>query len=407
MLNVMTPDEVLQVIREEFSEIEDFYETVALDTAVGRILAEDVTAEEFVPGFNRSTVDGYAVRASDTFGCSDAIPAILPVCGEVKMGEEGAVDFREEACCYVPTGGEVPAGADACVMVEYVEDYGDGTVGILKPAAPGQNMIFRGDDVRPGKTLMEKGRSLTFADIGALAALGKPEVRVKKKMKAAVISTGDELVPCDENPGPGKIRDVNSSLLAAMLKTYGAEAVMFGIVPDDVVLLEKTLEKALADCDMVLISGGSSVGTKDATARVIEKYGSLLVHGIATKPGKPTILGKCGEKPVFGIPGHPVAAYFVSKLYVLPAIARITGRTVRPHSVTAYLSENVASNDGRALYVSARLETVDGRLIAHPVRTKSGLITALAGTDGYFCIGRDCEGLPGGAEVQVYVNEVY
>ena len=407
MLNVMTPDEVLQVIREEFSETEGFYETVPVDEAVGRILAESVTAEEFVPGFNRSTVDGYAVKASDTFGCSDSIPAVLPVCGEVKMGESGAVDFREESCCYVPTGGEVPEGADACVMLEYVEDYGDGTVGILKPAAPGQNMIFRGDDVRPGKTLMEKGRSLTFSDIGALAALGKSEVRVKRKVKAAVISTGDELVPCDEKPGPGKIRDVNSSLLAAMVKTYGGEAVMFGIVPDDEGLLEKALEKALADCDIVLISGGSSVGTKDATARVIEKSGKLLVHGIATKPGKPTILGKCGGKPVFGIPGHPVAAYFVSKLYVIPAIARLTGRKVRPYSVTAYLSENVSSNDGRALYISARLETADGRLVAHPVRTKSGLITALAGTDGYFCIERDCEGLPKGAEVQVYVNEVY
>ncbi len=407
MLNVLTPDEVLRLIEDEFLEIDDFYEIVPLDLAVGRILAEDVTAEEFVPDFNRSTVDGYALRAEDTFGCTEAIPAILPVCGEVQMGAHGAIETFPGICCYVPTGGAVPEGADACVMIEYVEDYGDGTVGILKPVAPGQNMIFRGDDVSPGKELMKKGRNLTFPDIGALAALGKSEVRVKKRLRAAVISTGDELVPCNENPEPGKIRDVNSSLLAAMFTVYGAEPVKFDIVPDEADLLEKALNKALDDCEMVLISGGSSVGTKDETARVIEKCGKLLLHGIATKPGKPTILGKCGGKPVFGLPGHPVAAYFVSKIFVLPTMARLMGIELKPYSVTAHLSENVSSNDGRAMYISVKLESFDGRLIAHPVRTKSGLITALAGTDGYFCIERDCEGLPRGAEIQVYVNEVY
>ncbi len=407
MLNVLTPNEVLQLIKDEFNEIEEVFEYVRIDAAVGRVLAEDIVAEEFVPDFNRSTVDGYAVRAEDTFGCSESIPAILSICGEVKMGERASFELLPETCCYVPTGGEVPVGADSCVMIEFVEDYGDGTVGIYKPAAPGQNMIFRGDDVRPGKELMLKGRTLTFSDTGALAALGKAEVRVKRKIKTAVISTGDELVPCNETPGPGKIRDVNSSMLTAMLHTYGAEPVSFDIVPDEEEELEKVLNKALVDCDMVLISGGSSVGTKDATARVIEKTGQLLMHGIAAKPGKPTILGKCGNKPVFGLPGHPVAAYFVSKLYVLPAMDRLIGRGNRPYSVTAFLSENVAANDGRELYISVRLENNDGRLIAHPVRTKSGLITALAGTDGYFCIERDCEGLTQGAEVQVFVNEAY
>lgn len=407
MLNVLTPDEVLQLIRAEFHAIPDFCETVSLDAAVGRILAEDLHADEYVPDFNRSTVDGYAVRARDTFGCSESIPAIVPVCGEVQMGEYGGITIKEGTCCYVPTGGAVPDGADSCVMIEYVEDYGDGTVGIGKPAAPGQNMIFRGDDVSPGKLLLLKGRRLTPPDIGALAALGITEVKVRKKPRVAVISTGDELVPAEEKPGPGKVRDVNSSLLAAMLTEFGAEPVKVGIVYDDWELLEKTLERALQKCDAVLISGGSSVGTKDVTCGIIEKAGKLLMHGIAMKPGKPTIMGKCGNKPVFGLPGHPVAAYFVTKLFVLPALARLTEREISTYPVTAYLSESVGANDGRAQYISVRLENRNGQLTATPVRTKSGLITALAGTDGYFCIGRDCEGLPENAEIQVFVSGGY
>jgi len=405
MLNVLTPDELLQLIREEFSVIENHCETVPLHSAAGRVLGEAVTAAEFVPDFNRSTVDGYAVRARDTFGCSEAIPAILPVCGEVKMGEFGRITLEEGACCYVPTGGAVPEGADACVMIEYTEDYGDGTVGICKSAAPGLNMIFRGDDVAPGNQLLSTGRRLTASDIGALAALGVTEVTVQMKLKVAVISTGDELVPAEDVPGPGKVRDVNAPLLAAMLTGFGAEPVCFGIIPDEEALLNASLTKALETCDAVLISGGSSVGAKDATGRIIEKNGKLLMHGIAMKPGKPTLLGKCCSKPVFGLPGHPLAAYFVSRQFVLPALARLRGQALRAYAVTAYLSESVGANDGRAQYVPVHLEPSDGRLLAVPVRTKSGLITALAGTDGYFCIARDCEGLPQNAEIQVFVSE--
>ena len=326
MLSVKTPEEVLALINEEFEALAET-ETVSLYSAIGRVLAEDITADEYVPDFDRSTVDGYAVKARDTFGCSDAIPAILSLSGEVLMGESAEFTLERESCCAVPTGGAVPQGADSVVMIEYTEDYGDGTIGIMKSAAPGMNMIFRGDDVFPGKTVLKKGRVLSSQDIGALAAMGRMEVPVAKKLHVGIISTGDELVPPEAKPLPGQIRDVNSPMLQAMLMEFGCEVTNYGIGKDDEALLTAMVEKAFSQCDAVLISGGSSVGIKDATCRIIEKLGSLLLHGIAMKPGKPTLMGKSGKKPIVGLPGHPVAAYFVTKLFVLPLLARLEGRS--------------------------------------------------------------------------------
>ncbi len=404
MLNVKTPEEVLALIEQEFSPLEGRVERVSLGAAMGRVLAEDIAATEYVPDFDRSTVDGYAVRARDTFGCSDAIPAILPCVREVLMGEGADFELQAETCCAVPTGGAVPQGADSVVMVEYTEDYGDGTIGIAKAAAPGQNMIFRGDDVFPGKVVLKAGRVLSSQDIGALAAIGRVEVPVRRKLTVGIISTGDELVPPESVPGPGQIRDVNGPMLEALLGHWGAEVVNYGIAVDDETLLAEKVKTAVSRCDAVLLSGGSSVGVKDAACRIIESMGELLMHGIAMKPGKPTILGKTGEKPLVGLPGHPVAAYFITKLFVLPLLGRLMGRKMESYTVTARISESVSANHGRAQYHCCRLERRDGELIAHPIRGKSGLITTLAGADGYFCIDRDCEGLPQGAEISVTVT---
>ena len=258
MLYVKTPEEVLALIESEFSPLEQA-EFAALSEAVGRVLAEDIAAREYVPDFDRSTVDGFAVRASDTFGCSDAIPAILPLQATVLMGEGADYLLNEGECVAVPTGGAVPRGADSVVMVEYTEDYGDGTIGVAKPAAPGMNLIFRGDDVYPGKVILHKGRSLSSADIGALAAIGRVQVPVVKKVTVGVISTGDELVPPEAQPGPGQVRDVNSPMLEAMLSTFGCHVVNYGIVVDDEALLSQKVNQAIAECDAVLLSGGSSV----------------------------------------------------------------------------------------------------------------------------------------------------
>lgn len=404
MLHVKTPEEVLALIESEFDAVADA-ETVSLSAAMGRVLAEEIAATEYVPDFDRSTVDGYAVRARDTFGCTDAIPAILPVQAEVFMGEGAEFELNREECAAVPTGGAIPKGADSVVMVEYTEDYGDGTVGISRSVAPGDNMIFRGDDVYPGKVILHKGRVLSSQDIGALAAIGRVQVPVVKKLTVGVISTGDELVPPEENPKAGQVRDVNSPMLEAMLTSFGVNVINYGIVIDNEALLAEKVQKAVSECDAVLLSGGSSVGVKDAACRIIESMGSLLLHGIAIKPGKPTILGKSGVKPLVGLPGHPVAAYFITKLFVLPMLSRLMGRKQETYTTTAKVTENIGANHGRAQYQCCRLERKDGQLYAYPIRGKSGLITTLAGADGYFCIDRDCEGLPRYAEIQVTISQ--
>lgn len=402
MLYVKTPEDVLALIKEEFSPLGQG-ETVSLSAAMGRILAEDIAAGEYVPNFDRSTVDGFAVRARDTFGCTDAIPTILPLQQTVQMGQGADFPLNAEACVAVPTGGAVPKGADSVVMLEYTEDYGDGTIGISRPVAPGENMIFRGDDVFPGKVILQKGRVLSSADIGALAAIGRVRVPVVKKLTVGVISTGDELVPPEVQPCPGQIRDVNSPMLEAMLTAFGCHVINYGIVTDDEALLTQKVRQAAAECDAVLLSGGSSVGVKDAACRIIESMGRLLLHGIAIKPGKPTILGKAGPKPLVGLPGHPVAAYFITKLFVLPLLGRLSGRDMTAYTVTAKVTQSISANHGRAQYHCCRLTPRDGEVWAEPIRGKSGLITTLAGADGYFCIDRDCEGLPKNAEIQVTV----
>ena len=403
MLHVKTPEEVLALIKSEFEAVAGT-EAVSLGEAMGRVLAEDIAATEYVPDFDRSTVDGYAVRAKDTFGCTDAIPAILPLQGEILMGEGAEFLLNPEECVAVPTGGAVPKGADSVVMIEYTEDYGDGTIGISKSAAPGQNMIFRGDDVFPGKVILQKGRVLSSQDIGALAAIGRVEVPVVKKLTVGVISTGDELVPPDQTPKAGQVRDVNSPMLEAMLAAFGVKVINYGIVIDDEALLSEKVHQAVSECDAVLLSGGSSVGIKDAACRIIESMGRLLLHGIAIKPGKPTILGKTGCKPLVGLPGHPVAAYFITKLFILPLLSRLMGRTQEAYTTTARVTESISANHGRAQVHCCRLEMREDGLWAVPIRGKSGLITTLAGAAGYFVIDRDCEGLPQGAQVQVTIT---
>ena len=404
MLEVKTPEEALELIRKNFSLLPGRTEAVPLGEALGRVLAEDVAAREYVPAFDRSTVDGYALRAADTFGCSEAIPAILPVRGRVLMGEAARTGLEKGGCVYVPTGGAIPEGADCAVMIEYTEDYGDGSIGVMKPGVPGLNLIFRGDDARPGKVLLKAGRALTAQDIGALAAIGDTSVPVRKKLRVGVVSTGDELVPPEQTPEDGQMRNVNSALLAALLAGRGALALDYGIIADDEARLRETLRRALSDCDAVLVSGGSSVGEKDAAERVIGGMGELLLHGVAVKPGKPTMIGRVGGKPVVGLPGHPAAASFAARLFALPLLDRLTGRETPQYTVTAELTESVGANHGRAQLNACRLARKGGRLLAVPIRSKSGLITQLAGADGFFIIGRDCEGLPAGAQVQVYTD---
>jgi molybdopterin molybdotransferase len=405
MLNVLPPAAALELILGEFGKARTANERVGLDAALGRVLAHDILAKEYVPGFDRSTVDGFALRASDTFGCSESIPAMLTYQGEVLMGRTPGRAIGPGECMYVPTGGELPKGADAMVMVEYTEDYGDDLRYIIKPSTPGQHVVYRGDDVVPGKPVLSAGKRLCPQDIGSLAALGFPEVEVKIPVRVGVISTGDELVVVSSQPVGAQIRDVNTHALCAGIRVSGGEPVTFGIVRDEYDELQAAAKRALDACDILLISGGSSVGTKDATRRVIDALGSpgVLMHGIAMKPGKPTIVGNAGGKPVFGLPGHPVSAYFIFHIFVRPLIFAMLGTAATGYTRMARLSANIPSNHGREEYVPVAVTEADGEETASPVIGKSGMITVLSQAAGYVRIGRDCEGIPRGETVRVHL----
>lgn len=374
-------------------------ERVPYDAALGRVLAEDVVSREDVPGFVRATVDGYAVRAADTFGCSETLPALLSCAGEVRMGEMPGFALCAGECAAVPTGGALPDGADAMVMLEDTETFAGGMIAVLKPAAPGRHMIFAGDDVKRDETVIPAGRALTVKEIGALCALGVAEVCVRAKPSVAVLSTGDELTPPERAPAPGQVRDVNGPMLCAAARDCGADATFLGVVPDEERALEAALSSAAAAHALVLLSGGSSAGERDAAARTVEKLGALYFHGLAVRPGKPTLAGRIGDTLVIGLPGHPAAAYMIFRLLARPCIDRMTGSLRPVRTERATLSAPVPSNGGREEYVPVRL--AEGR--AFPIMTKSGLIAPLAKADGYLRVPRDAEGLCAGDAVSVFL----
>lgn len=401
MLNVKTVAEVNALVSESFGGLRMPTEQVPLAEALGRVTAQDILSQEFVPNFNRATVDGYAVIASDVFGCTDAIPALLTLAGESRMGEPATITLQQGQCAYVPTGAELPANADAMVMLEHAEDFGGGTIAINKPVAPGANLIFRGDDVKPGQTVIPAGSLLSAAEIGTLAAMGVSRLAVVRKPLAGIISTGDELVPAGQPLAGGQIRDVNAPMLAAAVRQCGGEAHFVGIIKDNQSAIRAALESALPDCDLLLLSGGTSVGVKDAMPAVISALGELLVHGVAAKPGKPTILGVIQNKPVFGLPGNPVAAYFMFHMLVRPLIYSMLGAQPAERRLTLPLTRAVSSNHGREEFVPVAI-TPNG---AQPIASKSGLISTLACAQGFIRIPRDCEGLPQGEPVEVILFE--
>ncbi len=401
MLNVKTIAEVNALVSERFGGLRMPAEQIPLAEALGRVTSQDILAREFVPDFNRATVDGYAVIASDVFGCSDAIPALLTLAGESRMGEPSSLSLQKGQCTYVPTGAELPANADAMVMLEHAEDFGGGTIAINKPVAPGANLIFRGDDVKPGQTVIPTGALLAAAEIGTLAAMGVDHLAVMRPPRVALISTGDELVQADQPLARGQIRDVNAPMLAAAVRQCGGQARFIGIIKDNQSAIRAAVESAIADCDLLLLSGGTSVGVRDAMPAVISALGELLVHGVAAKPGKPTILGVIQGKPVFGLPGNPVAAYFMFHMLVRPLLYTMLGAQPAECRLTLPLTRAVSSNHGREEFVPVVI-TPKG---AQPIASKSGLISTLSCAQGFIRIARDCEGLPRGEPVEVILFE--
>ncbi len=381
-------------------------ETVLLTDSVGRILAEDIQSDIDLPDFSRSIMDGYAVRGSSTFGAGEGNPAYFTVKGTVTMGNQPDFSVGPGEAVRISTGGMLPADADSVVMIEHTETIDDTTIEVYRSVAPGQNMIEVGEDFKKGEVILRRGGKIRSQEAGMLAALGKQSVMVYKRPLIGIISTGDEVVAVNESPGPGQIRDVNTYTLSGLIRETGATAISFGIVRDNFEELLAKSAQALDQCDMVLVSGGSSVGARDFTIDVITALedSEILFHGISISPGKPTILARVRNKAFWGLPGHVVSAMVVFSRIVKPFIyhasglADVHGKKIR---LTATLSRNLASAQGRVDYIRIRLKQKEGVLWAEPILGKSGLISTMVKADGLIEIGMNAEGLDEGSQVEV------
>ena len=385
-------------LTDEFSHVEP--ETISVSESFSRVLSQDLIANKNMPGFRRATMDGYAVAAQSTFGASESSPAWLDIAGTILMGQVPEFDLESGQAVHISTGGMLPKGADSVVMVEYTQLIDETCVEIYKSVAPLQHVIDSSEDFAKQERVLSKGTFIRPQEAGLAAGLGFEQIKVFKKPKVGIISTGDEIIPIDQEPAPGKIRDINSYTLAGLIKEASATPVIYGIIKDDPDALKQTIEKALKETDMLLISGGSSVGAKDYTVDVLSTLPDtkILVHGISVSPGKPTILSKSGKKPVWGLPGQVVSAMVVLKIVVIPFLNKLKGlENINPAvKVPAKLSRNIASAQGRRDFVRVELINHDGQMVAKPVLGKSGLIKTMIHADGLLEIDDNVEGLEKG-----------
>lgn len=409
LMRVTEPRAVLALIEKHFHPLG--VEKVSLHEAGGRCLAEAVFAGEDVPGFNRSTVDGYAVSARETFGAQEGLPAMLECSDEVLMGQSAVKALNPGECALVHTGGMLPEGADAVVMVEDTEVSGT-LVNCFRQVAPGENVIHCGEDLHRGEQALPAGRLLRAPELGLLASLGIAEIALHRTPVMGLLSTGDELVPTQTKPGelpPGRIRDSNSPALAYLGEQGGARVISGGILTDSFDLFLEKSRTLLAEVDFLVLSGGSSVGTRDFSARTMQELGQpgLLVEGVSIQPGKPTLLADCDGKPVLGLPGHPVSALVVFSLFGSAILSRLAGRLARPFkpAVQAALTRNIPSRSGRTDYVRVKLEQGAEGALAAPVFGRSGMLRTLAEADGVIAVPAEKEGLTEGETVEVTLWE--
>ena len=403
--NVMSVDEVKSILVNNFKNIKIDTEKVTILDSYERVLSKDIASQINVPDFNRSTVDGYAIKSNDSHGCSDSMPTFLDVIGEVNMGEAVNIDIKNGQCIYVPTGGMLPKNADSVIMIEHVEKLDETTIAIHKPVSTGENVVYKGDDIKENQVVLKKGKKINSQDIGVLAALGAYEIEVYKPIKFTVISTGDEIIDLDESLGFGKIRDINGYAICSLIKKLGGSVVRKSIVKDNYKLLKEEVSNGIKNSDIVLLSGGSSVGTRDYTHDVINSFDGqgVLVHGVALKPGKPTIIGECENKAVIGLPGHPVSAIIVFKIFIEYLIKQILDITECEYTVDAIINTNLHSSPGKKTYQMVSLEEVNNKYYAKPMFGKSSMITLLSKSCGYVIIDEDCEGLYKEQEVKVHL----
>jgi len=397
-LKVVSFQEARQKIIEGFPR--QGKERVYLTEAQRRVLASDVKSPEDLPAFHRTVVDGYAVLAEDTFGSSESLPAYLDYVGEVKMGQEAGLSLQKGQCCWIPTGGMLPAGSNAAVMVEYTEKLGEDTVLVYRPVGPWENIMQKGEDIKKEEVIFSAGSFLRAQDIGLLASLGISKLLVFKPWRVGLISTGDEIVPIEETPSTGKVRDVNSHALAAAIRDCGAIPHNYPLVMDDFKVLKNAVELGLRENDLLIMSGGSSVGLMDVTLDVLLSFpgAEMLFHGIAVKPGKPTLAVKIGDKMVIGLPGHPVSALMMFHIICAPALSPYP-----PLSIDACLELNLSSQAGRDDFVPVELREEKGEKLALPLLGKSGLMNILSRASGFIHIPYEKQGLVKGENTRVYL----
>lgn len=401
--------EALSILLKQLEDINIEIERIPLTESFDRVLAEPLISPEDLPGQPRSTMDGFAVRATDTFGASETMPCYLNITGEVKMGEAPTGEVQKGCCHKIPTGGLIPKGADSVVMFEHTVPVDDTMIEIVKSVGAGTNLIQKGEDIAREKLALAGGHLLRPQDIGLLAGLGIGEVTVTKKVKVGILSTGDEIIPHTEVPKPGQIRNINSLALAGLVRRGGAIYSDYGIVSDQEDIFLPAMKKAVKENDIVLFSGGSSVGVRDLGEQVVEALGppGILVHGVTLKPGKPVLIGLSGTTPIFGLPGHPVSAMVCFDFFVQPAIEKLSGRTSNQDlpapSVTARLARNINSAPGRLDVVRVQLIKKDQTWRAEPVLGKSGSISTLSRAHGYFLVDEDSQGITENSVIKVYL----
>lgn len=411
--NVLPPDDARALLAAHIQPIREVELIQSVD-AVGRITRMSIHAPHSLPAFRRSSMDGYAVRAPDTHGAADTLPAFLKVTGEVRMGQAADIFLGTGEAALVHTGGMLPDSADAVVQIEHTQTVISTTgdrfpfeIEVFRPVAPGQNVIQIGEDIGKGSLVIPAGSLLRPQELGGLMALGITSIEVVRRPKVSILATGDEVVPPTTTPGPGKIRDINSYTVAGQVIRAGGIPNIIGIIPDNLETLYEAAVAGLAMGDMLVMSAGSSVSARDITVEVINLLGNpgVLLHGVATRPGKPTIVGVSGGKPVLGLPGNPVSAMIQFDMFGVPALYDLQGVTIHPQRsrVVARLTLNLASESGREDYVPARLQQTGAELLATPVFGKSNLIYTLVQADGLIKVPLNKGGLVAGEIVEVYL----
>lgn len=422
-LQLIPPVEALNILLKYISPITKV-QIIETSKALGRVTSTSTQSDQCLPNFNRSTVDGFAVVAESTFGASESLPAYMHVVGEVLMGEASSISITPEQCALIHTGGMLPENANAVVMLEHTQSIKPTEIEVYKPVGVGENVIHIGEDIRPGEIIVQEGMRLRPADIAGLMALGITKVCVRQAPRIGIISTGDEVIPPDNEPQFGQVRDINSYSLSALVEKTGGIAILYGIVKDDPQELYTIVMQALRACDALVISAGSSASARDLTAQVINRLGKpgVLVHGINVKPGKPTILGVCTilddnideagnkktgtQKAVIGLPGNPVSVLVIANLFLVPLIRALLGEkhVLTTRVVSAQVNTNIPSQAGREDWIPVCLLKSPGGLLAQPIYGQSNLIFTLVKADGFICIPPDMTGLSAGEMVEVILE---